>query len=148
MRRYLIIILTLVVSLTGCRISRKVSVFGAYDPKPEVLVLYPMQPLPSGLQRIGTITVGNGGWVLTEYCTFESCLNTIVSESCKVGADVAKIIVVRKPYSIFLEGTHGLIDRGLTKCETSVTAELYIRKPMIDSIEEWEEQESDDDENY
>ena len=126
-------------------------VIGAYDPKPSVLVLYPMQPLPSGLQRIGTITVGNGGWILTEYCTFESCLNTIVSEAGRVGADVAKIIVIRKPYSIFLEGTHGLIDKGLTKCATSVTAELYIRKPMINALDDWEEEnteESEEDEEY
>lgn len=112
----------------SCGIGITVSVPKHYPPTDEdkLEMIYLNQDLPKGLQRIGSITVGDGGFTLAYNCTYEACLMTIQQEAAKVGADVACIVLVKEPTSIFHIGNGGT-SHGGTECYT-VTADLYKRK--------------------
>ena len=105
--------------LAGCGISQNVSVYGKYPAKEYTQIIHSGQPLPQGLMRIGSITVGDTGFTFTEECTYEACMRTITSQAAKAGADVAYIVRIKEPTA----------DIGGSTCYT-VTADLYVYRQV------------------
>ena len=101
--------------LSSCGINQKLSVYESHPPKTNTQIIHTGQPLPQGVRRIGSITVGDTGLTFTSLCTYEACMQTVISEAGKAGADVAYIVRIKEPTD----------DIGGSSCYT-ITADLYV----------------------
>ena len=101
--------------LSSCGINQKVSVYESHPPKTNTQIVHTGQPLPQNVRRIGSITVGDTGLTFTSLCTYEACMQTVITEAGKAGADVAYIVRIKEPTE----------DIGGSSCYT-ITADLYV----------------------
>lgn len=109
------ILLFVLMVFTSCGINQDISVSTVYPPKSNTQIVHSGQALPQGLKRIGSITVGDTGFTFTSLCTYEACIQKIIEEAGKNGADVAYIVRIKEPTS----------DLGGSTCYT-ITADLYV----------------------
>ena len=114
MKKVIILIFILMV-LASCGINQNVSVNAVYPPKSNPQIVHTGQPLPQGVKRIGSITVGDTGFTLTSQCTYEACIQKIMQEAGKNGADVVYIVRIKEPTD----------DIGGSTCYT-ITADLFV----------------------
>lgn len=110
-----VVVLIALLALTSCGINQNVSVNAVYPPKDNTQIVHSGQTLPQGLKRIGSITVGDTGFTFTSLCTYEACIQKIIQEAGKAGADVAYIVRIKEPTD----------DMGGSTCYT-ITADLYV----------------------
>jgi len=101
--------------LVSCGIKQNVSVYKTYPATESVQIVHTGQTLPQGLMRIGSITVGDAGFTLQSRCTYEACMQTIVSQAANAGADLVYIVHIKEPTS----------DIGGSACY-NITADLYV----------------------
>lgn len=145
MKQHLLITLLLIATLiTSCQLTKKVVVRGYYEPKNAVRIIYPGERIPRGMQKIGYVSVGGNGCVTpASACTYENCMTTIKIEAMKSGANLARIVYVRRPSAMALSSIYGLIDNKYTRCNTTMRADLYVSlEEQIDGSEETIEIES------
>lgn len=109
------ILLFVLMLLASCGVNQNVSVNAVYPPKNNTQIVHIGQTLPQGLKRIGSITVGDTGFTLTSLCTYEACIQKIMQEAGKNGADIAYIVRIKEPTD----------DIGGSSCYT-IIADLYV----------------------
>lgn len=84
---------------TSCALKCRVEVSQSYAPTSTVSVIQMGQSLPTGLIRMGSISVGEGGMTPTDDCTYEACRRALIERAKEVGADIVYIIQVITPSS-------------------------------------------------
>ncbi len=109
--------LLIAVMLTSCGIKKNINIYGKYPPKANVQIIHSNQSLPEGIVRIGSITLSDSGFTLTRECTYEACIQTVLQEASKAGADIAYIVQIKEPNE----------ELGGSTCYT-IIADLYIYK--------------------
>ncbi|MGM9746067.1 MAG: DUF1471 domain-containing protein [Paludibacteraceae bacterium] len=119
MKHKFIITLFLPLVFISCGLVKTVSVSEKFTPTENIEIVPLNQPLPPGLTRIGSITINGSQSVVWSYddCSYENCMQAIIEEAKKVGADVIYIVSVVAPNQGFISGTG---------CYT-IIADLYIK---------------------
>lgn len=102
MKRLLSILAFLVFlgSVYGCGLSIRAVATVPYPPsQSEVKIYNANQILPEGLKRIGSITIDDTGFTLSENGTYEACLAALREEAKKMGGNVVNIVNMQAPDS-------------------------------------------------
>ena len=102
MRRFLTILTLFVlrVSVGVCGLSIRSVATVPYPPsQSEVKIYNANQILPEGLERIGSITIDDTGFTLSENGTYEACLAALREEAKKMGGNVVNIVNMQAPDS-------------------------------------------------
>lgn len=122
------IILSLPLIFASCVLARTVSVSEQYTPTENIEIVHINQPLPANLTRIGSITIdGNSSLVWTaDECSYETCMQLLIEEAKKVGADVVYIVSVIAPNAGFMATPYFYSVSG-SSCYT-IVADIYIKK--------------------
>ena len=136
MKNKFIITLFLPLVFVSCGLVKTIAVNGNYEPTKSVEIINNNQTLPTGLIRIGSITIdGNQSLVLSyDECSYETCIQTLSDEAKKAGADIVYIVSVVAPnqslmITLYFYGTSG------SGCYT-IVADLYIKDKTSDFSQE------------
>ena len=90
----------LIVFVYGCGLSIRAVATVPYPPsQSEVRIYNANQILPDGLERIGSITIDDTGFTLSENGTYEACLAALREEAKKMGGNVVNIVNMQAPDS-------------------------------------------------
>lgn len=125
------LIIFLLCTFTSCALQCRVDVLQKYAPTKEVSVVQMGQTLPSGVIRMGSVTVGEGGMTPTEDCTYEACMRAVIEQAKNVGADIVYIVQVISPSDsggvAYGYGTGPVYYGGGSSCY-GIVAELYKKR--------------------
>ena len=98
MKKYTVI-LALSLSLTSCELLKYVVVSDTYEPTTNVEIIHTGQDLPKDIIRLGSITIdGQNSLVFSkDECSYEKCMQELILEAKKVGADIVYITSITSP---------------------------------------------------